>query len=174
LGNSYTLLYAEFGGILNEILRETIERLETRGKPGLSVTEVVRADPMFAQALEDIENYWLKKANKILSELMEQIRVKIMDPETTMGDLVKALDVISNKYNLSMGKPTSFSASANLNMNKKEKLSEEELDKEIEDIKAQFISAPSHPEKTLLTDDNNADEEGFILEGEGNGKHGNT
>lgn len=134
-------------------IRDIADRYKIE-EDGRKLGELLAANPAFKETIEEIERHWLEKANTILSEILTEIRVRISSPETTMGDLVRAIDVISDKYNLHLGKPTSFNASANLNIT--QNLSDEELDKKIKDIEAQFLSAPQttqllHPQHTPLT-----------------------
>jgi len=94
-------------------------------------------NPAFKRLLEEEERHWLERANKVLTEIIEEIRTRITKRKTTMGDLVKALDVISDKYNIELGKPTSIEGNYHLHAIKG--ISDPDLDKRISELEKQFL-----------------------------------
>lgn len=116
-------------------------RVPKSGKFGLQA--LMALDPDYKEIIKNAEEYWLTKANTILTEIIDKIREKAQEPGTSMGDLVRALEVISNKYNLHQGKPTS------LNVNVVQNMTTKEIDKRIEELQSQFLSPPERCENLL-------------------------
>jgi hypothetical protein len=108
-------------------------------------------DGDFRDKVNEMEKHYLTEANAILNEVITEIRSRIAKPDTTMNDLIKALDVISNKYSLAMGLPTN----TNLNVNVVKNMNDEELDKRISELEHQFLSSPSAPESSLPSSESN-------------------
>jgi tetrahydromethanopterin S-methyltransferase subunit B len=93
----------------------------------------MRIDPNFAIAVQEAEKHWLENANEILASILEEIRLRVTSENTSMKELVMALDTISNKWNLAMGKPTSFGVSANVKVDKT-KMKDEELNERLKEL----------------------------------------
>lgn len=105
-------------------------------------------DEEFREKCDASEQHYLAEANKILFEVINEIRVRVSNPDTTMNDLIKALDVISNKLNLAMGMPTNIGANVNVNLVKN--MNDDELTNRINELEQHFLSSPSAPGSTLL------------------------
>lgn len=131
--------------VVREEVREEIKKeLEKNGdRVGLTrFQKMLVMHPEWGEMLEEAEQHWLTNANNVLKALIDEIKNKISNPLTTMTDLVRALDTISNKYNIHLGKPTSLSASYSLHESVK-KMTDEELDARIDEIEKHFL--PSEP-----------------------------
>jgi hypothetical protein len=111
------------------------ERLP-KGTPDTVIERMKKLDPKFAKKLEDIEVHWLNDANEILKELMVQIRILAQNPMAELKDVIKALDVISNKYNLHQGLPTSIEEQRKKITN----LTDEDLDDRINQLQRMIHS----------------------------------
>ena len=121
------------------MIREIAERFDIK-EGGRTLGEILSIHPDFKDTLEQLEQHWLRNANTVLTEIITEIRNRVTSPETTVGDLVKALDTISNKYSLHLGKPTSLTANVSLVKN----LSDDELDRKLKELEAQVLSAPQY------------------------------
>ena len=148
------------GELFNQTIEEIVKKLDIKTSDVSKIRHLMALDPVYKQLIEDRENFWLNEANTILCELVEAIRTKIMDPDTTMGDLVRALDVISDKYNLHMGKPTSIAETRH------SKLTPEALDAEIIELQGQFLSPLPLEEQKLIM----PPQEASFKDGNGDGK----
>ena len=113
---------------LTQYLQDKRKELKNIKSPNTAIERLKALDSDFRKAIEEHENTWLSNANIILTEIMNMIRKKILDPDVTMAELVKALDVISVKYDLSLGKPT---ARVKHDVEHHKDMTEEELDKRI-------------------------------------------
>ena len=130
---------------MSDFILETINKKEKK-----NYATLMRQDPEFALLVQDAEQTWLTNANSVLTELLDEIRARISQPETSMKELVSAIDVLSNKWNLYMGKPTSFDASVKVNVTKE--IKDEELDSRLLELERHFILAPL-PHQELSQDD---------------------
>jgi hypothetical protein len=120
---------------MSDFILNTIDKKDKK-----AYTTLMRKDKEFALAIEKAEQSWLENANSVLSELLAEIRERITSPETSMKELVTAIDVLSNKWNLYMGKPTSLDASVKINVTKE--IKDEELDERLKELERHFILAP--------------------------------
>jgi len=128
---------------MTDVMKQTLETLPVKDNMENVYTTLMRNDKGFALAVQEAEEHWLSKANTVLAELLGEIKARITLPETSMGELVKALDTISNKWNVAMGKPTSFGVTANITK-VDSGMKDEELDKRIREIERHMIVSPPH------------------------------
>lgn len=126
--------------MLMEELEAASKRYKVKGI-GKAITprSLMYFDPDYEGEVKKMEEHWLADANKVLGEIIGEIRNRITDPTTTVGELVKALDTISDKYNIQIGKPTSVNANYSLIQN----LPDEELEKRIKELEDQFLPSPT-------------------------------
>lgn len=126
----------------SNLIRETLQRLPKSEYVGRVHTNLMRVDKEYAAAVRETEEHWLSTANSILTEIINEIKNRISRPDTTVTELVKALDTISAKWNLAMGQPTSFEAKVNIT----KEMKDEELDNRIRELEKHFVPAtfPSH------------------------------
>lgn len=126
--------------IMNEMLRETLERIPSTSNITRACTTLLRSDEGFALAVQEAEEHWLSKANTVLAEILDEIRNRVTSQDTSMTELVKALDAISNKWNIKMGKPTSFGVSASVKITKD--MQDEDLDNRLKEIEKHLLTTP--------------------------------
>lgn len=127
---------------MNELFMGAVEEVAKRLRAGN--VEVGRfrhmlvLDKQLRQEVEKRERVWLERANEVLCKLLDEIEKRIEGEEVTMGELVKALDVISTKWNLYFGRPTSIVE------NRTSQLSDEELEAEIIELQRCMIVEESN------------------------------
>ena len=111
----------------------------TFGPSDSTIERMAALDPEFAEELERMKSHWLGEANQLLKDMMIAIGNKVKDKDATLKDIAKALDIVSNKYNVFLGLPTSLSAHAHVIKTQEPKdLTEEELDTKIEQLQTQL------------------------------------
>ena len=135
--------------MLYELAHEVLKKNPSKEIKKTRVELLMALDPDYKKIVNDAEEYWLSKANEVLKEIITAIRSKIAAPDVTMQDLVKALDVISNKYNIDMGKPTSIGLDYKLQITKD--MDDGEIDKRLLELEKQFLPKP--PTRRRLTHD---------------------
>lgn len=104
------------------------ERTGVSSKTSTALERLKALDTNFRKEIETMEQHWLYKINTVLREIVDKIQERV---GLGMGDkdLIRALDVISDKYNLEQGKPTSRRDHRHFIGD----LTEEELDERIKD-----------------------------------------
>jgi hypothetical protein len=127
---------------MNNLMKDTLEKIAIKEKIGNTGSLLMRSDPNFALAVQEAETHWLSKANTILAEILDEVRKRVTSPDTSMNELVKALDAISNKWNIAMGKPTSFGISANVKVDRT--IKDEDLDNRIKELENYMLTTPPH------------------------------
>lgn len=127
---------------MNGLIKETLENITIKDKIGNTCSLLMRTDPNFALAVQEAESHWLSKANTVLAEILDEVRRRITSPDTSMNELVKALDAISNKWNIAMGKPTSFGVSASVKVDRT--IKDEDLDNRIKELENYMLTTPPH------------------------------
>ena len=125
---------------MTEMLRETLGRISGNDNISRACTTLLRTDESFALAVKEAEEHWLSKANTVLAEILDEIRNRVTSQDTSMTELVKALDAISNKWNIAMGKPTSFGVSASVKIDKN--MQDEDLDNRLKEIEKHLLTTP--------------------------------
>lgn len=120
-------------------------------KEGLSTTQtktiierLKALDPTFGQEIELAQHTWINNGNDVLTKMMEVVLDKLTkNPEKVYLKDIPALGTfIRDSINLKFGLPTSHTKSSREGgVNGKDSLTEEQLDKKIDDLK-KFLSYP--------------------------------
>lgn len=97
-----------------------------------ALERMMALDEGFASQVKEVQEHWLKGANSLLKELMEQVHIKSTSPDTKLSEVVKAIEVVSEKLNTHMGLPTSIHGIVHKHFGKPTHLlTNEELDQAI-------------------------------------------
>jgi len=91
---------------MNTVAKEILKKVPTTEKIGNPCSALMKMDPEFEEAVVEAREEWLASANEVLNDIIRQIKAKVNDGECSLKELVLALDTISKKWNIAMGKPT--------------------------------------------------------------------
>src|SRR3989304_6529687 len=64
-----------------------------------SLTRLKTLDPQFGEMVKGVENKWVGEIEAVLMELITEVRRRITYPSTTMGELLRAIDLLDNRLN---------------------------------------------------------------------------